>query len=218
MSAEQEPAAEPAAEPVPATDAEPAPGAEQEPAQENSEAGGPPNTMMPKESMIQEIAKLVKSRYNRDNPDVGPFNGKENIALDIKKEIAEKFGDSAGGHAETLALEFMEKLSQQWKEKHGHVEDDGLARLKELINNIKGKVEGIGDRGESGEDFNPNIMSAEEQEKTPPAPVRVPGQRGELPDVMKKGEVVKSLDKKKSFFGKTFEEMDDILRLSGLAK
>jgi hypothetical protein len=214
MSAEQEPAAEP----VPATAAEPAPGAEQEPAQENSEAGGPPNTMMPKESMIQEIAKLVKSRYNRDNPDVGPFNGKENIALDIKKEIAEKFGDSAGGHAETLALEFMEKLSQQWKEKHGHVEDDGLARLKELINNIKGKVEGIGDRGESGEDFNTNIMSAEEQEKTPPVPVRVPGQRGELPDVMKKGEVVKSLDKKKSFFGKTFEEMDDILRLSGLGK
>jgi hypothetical protein len=185
---------------------------------ENDEAGGAPNTMMPKESMIQEIAKLVKSRYNRDNPDVGPFNGKENIALDIKKEIAEKFGDSAGGHAETLALEFMEKLSQQWQEKHGHVEDDGLARLKELINNIKGKVEGIGDRGESGKDFNTNIMSAEEQEKTPPVPVRVPGQRGELPDVMKKGEVVKSLDKKKSFFGKTFEEMDDILRLSGLGK
>lgn len=203
MSAEEEPEAEPAPD-------------QPQPTAENDEAGGPPNTMMPKESMIQEIAKLVKSRYNRDNPDVGPFNGKENIALDIKKEIAEKFGDSAGKHAETLALEFMEKLSQQWQEKHGHVEDDGLSRLKELINNIKGKVEGIGDRGEGGRDFNTNIMSAEEQEKTPP--VRVPGQRGELPDVLKPGQVIKDLDKKKSFFGKTFEEIDDIRKLSGLGK
>lgn len=201
MSAEEEPEAEPD---------------EQQPTDENEEAGGPANTMMSKEGMIQEIAKLVKSRYNRDNPDVGPFNGKENIALDIKKEISEKFGDSAGTQAESLAMKFMEKLSQDWQQKHGNIEDDGLSRLKELISNLKGKVEGIGDRGQGGSDFNTNIMSAEEKEKTPP--VRVPGQRGELPDVLKPGQVVRDLDKKRSFFGKTYEEIDDLRKLSGLGK
>jgi hypothetical protein len=208
MSAEQEPAAEPV------------------PAQENSEAGGPPNTMMPKESMIQEIAKLVKSRYNRDNLMMGAFNGKPNIALEVKKEIAEKFGDKYGEHAESLALEFMDRLEKRREEKHGHVEDDGLARLKELINNIKGKVEGIGDRGESGEDFNTNIMSAEEQEKTPPVPVRVPGQRGELPDVHNQGPVIKK-SKPENLLVKAFDkvighresaELETIRKLSGLAK
>lgn len=205
MSAEEEPEAEPEAEPD-----------EQQPTDENEEAGGPANTMMSKEGMIQEIAKLVKSRYNRDNPDVGPFNGKENIALDIKKEISEKFGDSAGTQAESLAMQFMEKLSQDWQQKHGNIEDDGLSRLKELISNLKGKVEGIGDRGQGGSDFNTNIMSAEEKEKTPP--VRVPGQRGELPDVLKPGQVVRDLDKKRSFFGKTYEEIADLRKLSGLGK
>jgi hypothetical protein len=34
--------------------------------------------------------------------------------------------------------------------------------LKEILNRIKGKVEGIGDQGHGGEDFNTNIMSSEE--------------------------------------------------------
>ena len=72
------------------------------------------------------------------------------------------FGDEVGSQAESLAMQFMEKLSNEWQQKHGNVEDDGLARLKELLNNVKAKVEGIGDQGNSGTDFNNNIMPAEE--------------------------------------------------------
>jgi len=139
---------------------------------ENDEQGGMPNKTMPtREAVIKEVAKLVKSRFNEDNLELGAFNGAPNIALDVKKKCAEMFGEEVGEQAESLALEFMEKLSQQRAEKHGNVEDDGLARLKELLNTVKAKVEGIGDRGQSGKDFNTNIMSAEE---SGPKPSEVP--------------------------------------------
>jgi len=130
---------------------------------ENEEQGGMPNKTMPtREAIVKEVAKLVKSRFNEDNPDVGPFNGAPNIALDIKKKCAEMFGEDVGDQAESLALEFMEKLSQKWSAEHGAVQDDGLARLKELLGNVKAKVEGIGDQGQGGRDFNKNIMPAQE--------------------------------------------------------
>jgi uncharacterized protein YjbJ (UPF0337 family) len=53
----------------------------------------------------------------------------------------------------------MEKLTNEWAAKHGKIENDGLARLKELLNNIKGKVESIGDVGGHP---GANIMGAEE--------------------------------------------------------
>ena len=134
-----------------------------EPTAENEEAGGMPNSTMPtRESIVKEVAKLVKSRFNEDNPEVGPFNGAPNIALDVKKKCSEMFGDQIGDQAESLALEFMERLTKKWESKHGSVQDDGLSRLKELLNNVKAKVEGIGDQGNSGTDFNTNIMPAEE--------------------------------------------------------
>jgi hypothetical protein len=217
----------PAEEPVPPV-----------PTMENDDMDGKPNELMTKESMIKEIAKLVKSRFNRDNPDVGPFNGKENIALDVKKSIAEKFGDKAGEQAESLALQFMEKLSDKWAEKHGKVEHDGLARLKELIGNLRGKIESVGDvGGHPGK----NIMPAEgEMDEVAPnfgttptpqepqaqasqqaqAPVKkplyVPGQKGALPDVAPNA--VKALDQKNKFFNRTYEELDTIRKLSGLEK
>lgn len=97
-------------------------------------------------SMIQEVAKIVKSFYNRDNPDVGPFRGGEGIALDVEKQIAEKFGDKAGQQARQMAEQFMEKLTMEWQQRHGTKVDgdDGLARLKELLGNVKQKVEGMG--------------------------------------------------------------------------
>ena len=121
---------------------------------ENEEQGGMPNSTMPtREAVVQEVAKLVKSRFNSDNPEVGPFNGAPNIALDIKKKCSEMFGEEVGAQAEGLALQFMEKLSQTWEAEHGQVAnghgDDGLARLKELVGNIKGRVE------EMGEEKNP---------------------------------------------------------------
>jgi hypothetical protein len=99
-------------------------------------------------AMIQEVAKIVKSFYNRDNPEVGPFRGGEGIALDVEKQIGEKFGEEAGQQARALAEKFMQKLTLEWESRHGrpagNVDDsDGLARLKELLGNVKAKVESI---------------------------------------------------------------------------
>jgi hypothetical protein len=98
--------------------------------------------------MIREIAEMVKQFYNADNESVGPFHSNEGIAIDIKKQIAEKYGDEAGVQAEAISKKFMEKLTQQWQERHGSIpgpapEGDGLSinRLKELVGNIKQKVE-----------------------------------------------------------------------------
>jgi len=133
-----------------------------EPTTENDEMSMHKGTMPTREAVIKEVAKLVKSRFNEDNPDVGPFNGKDNIALDVKKKCVEMFGDDIGEQAEQLAMQFMEKLSKRWEEKHGKIEDDGLARLKELLGNVKAKVEGIGDITNNGHAPGNNIMPAEE--------------------------------------------------------
>jgi hypothetical protein len=127
-AAPQEPAAEvpPAAAPAP----------EQPPVAESKD---------PK-AMVQEVAKIVKSFYNRDNPEVGPFRGGEGIALDVEKRIGEQFGEQAGQQARAMAEQFMEKLTMEWQQRHGSAQvsgDDGLARLKELVGNIKAKVEGV---------------------------------------------------------------------------
>ena len=41
----------------------------------------------------------------------------------------------------------MEKLTMEWQERHNKTasvdQDDGLARLKELVNRVKGKVENL---------------------------------------------------------------------------
>lgn len=143
----------------PEAGAAPAPeaGAEQPTAENEDEKGMEP--VMSREGVIKEVAKIVKSFYNADNPTVGPFRGTENIALDCKKQVAEKFGDKAGEFAEGIAGQFIEKLTTEWHQKHGNVDDDGLARLKELVQSIKGRVEGIGDQGP----VNKNIMPAEEK-------------------------------------------------------
>ena len=157
----EEPAAEPApAEQPPAAPAEPAAA----PAPEQPVAEGKGN------KMVQEVAKIVKSFYNRDNPDVGPFRGEEGIALDVKKQIAEKFGDDAGEQAHQMAEQFMAKLTQEWHQRHGKVsnghEGDGLARLKELLGNVKQKVESMG--GDTGVPPS-NIMAGEEKDNWHPS-------------------------------------------------
>lgn len=134
---ETEPAPEPAPE-APPMDPMAAPAPEVPPTQPVAENNSG--------NMIQEVAKIVKSFYNRDNPDVGPFRGGEGIALDVEKQIAEKFGDKAGQQARQMAEQFMEKLTMEWQQRHGTKVDgdDGLARLKELLGNVKQKVEGMG--------------------------------------------------------------------------
>jgi hypothetical protein len=186
------------------------------PTDENEEQGGPANTMMSKENVIREVAKLVKSRFNEDNPDVGPFNGKENIALDVKKKCAEMFGDQVAEQAEQLAMEFMEKLSKRWEEKHGTVQDDGLARLKELLGNVKSKVESIGDVG--GHPGN-NIMSAEADDKKETPPFDPPYKTAE-PNKDQYGNPVKHVAKHlaKQGMKQAMDAKEDILRLAGLTK
>lgn len=135
--------------------------------QENTDMTPPPGAMEEdKGSMTKQVAEKVKSFYNISNEDVAPFRAEENIATDIKKEMEEQFGEEAAEQAHDMALAFMQKKNQEWQQTHGKVAaghgDDGLARLKELVGNIKSKVEGIGDRGTSGKDFNNNIMPAEE--------------------------------------------------------
>lgn len=153
------------------TQAPEAPETPEEPTAENDEAGGMPNKTMPtRENVVKEVARIVKSFYNRDNPDVGPFRGEEGIVIDVEKQVSEMFGEKAGHQARQLAEKFIEKLTNEWSERHGREagsvdHDDGLARLKELLGNVKKKVEGIGDQGVSGRDFNKNIMPAEELEE-----------------------------------------------------
>ena len=118
-------------------------------------------------AMIKEVAGIVKSFYNRDNPTVGPFRGEEGISLDVGKQISEKYGDTAGEQARMVAEKFMQKLTGEWEQRHGttagpshgepndygnaSVDDGGLARLKELVGNIKAKVE--------NKDIEPNLKS-----------------------------------------------------------
>ena len=144
----EEPAAPAPAAPAPA---EPAP--TEQPTAENDDMAMHKGTMEggnKKSEMIKTIAERVKSFYNRDNPDVGPFRGEQNIATEIKKECSEKYGDQAGEQAYQMAEAFMEKLTNQWHQKHGKVDHgDGLSidRLKELVGNIKSKVESMEEDG-----------------------------------------------------------------------
>ena len=181
-------------------------------------------------NMVQEVAKIVKSFYNRDNPEVGPFRGEEGIVIDVEKQISEKFGDDAGQQAGKMAEAFMQKLTQEWQKKHGNVAnghgDDGLARLKELVGNIKSKVEGIGDQGTSGRDFNNNIMSAENgPDKSQVPAYKRKEQGGDWKMSTKDLEKEKTnsptssagLARKKAELGIS-EELAAIMKLSGLAK
>ena len=196
---------------------------EEQPAEENEEMGGHANDTMTREGVIKEVAKIVKSFYNRDNPEVGPFRGSEGIALDVKKQISEKFGEEVGEQAQEMAGMFMEKLSQEWEQRHGKVEDDGMTRLKELLGNIKGKVESIGDvGGHPGK----NIMPAEEgvpAKGTDIADKAWLKKAGEKPSVASKvKDTAKGLGQflgGKKETGDTYESvMAEIRRLSGLAK
>lgn len=118
-----------------------------EPAPEQPTAETVEKTKGSKQGMIKMIAEKVKSFYNRDNPEVGPFRGGENIAMDVKKSVEEQYGPQAGEQAYQMAEALIEKLTNEWQQRHGQInkvdDGDGLARLKELVGNIKAKVEGM---------------------------------------------------------------------------
>ena len=192
---------------------------EEEPAPEAPPvAAAPPVAEGKGGSMVQEVAKIVKSFYNRDNPEVGPFRGAEGIATDVEKQISEKFGEGAGQQARQMAEMFMEKLSNEWHQRHGAVSGghtssdsgDGLARLKELLGNVKAKVEGI--ENEAIDPKNPRDY------ERPAVARKAAGQAPLAPsDVQSKDDRSKiDFEKRKAAVDKG--QFEDIMRLAGLAK
>lgn len=159
---EAEPTAEPTAEPQPEPAAEPA--APETPEQPVVEGTG---------SIMKEIAETVKSFYNASNEDVGPFRSEEAVCLEVEKTISEKYGNSAGTRAGLIAKKFMEKLTKQWEMKHhkhkeelAPVENDGLSRLKELLGNVKAKVETI--NKDKTDKFDKTLPKPDPREKLSP--------------------------------------------------
>jgi hypothetical protein len=130
----------PQAEPTP--DAEP----EQQPAAENEDGLGTGEIVgetSPKKSMIEMIAEKVKSFHNLSNESVAPFRDPETVATDIKKQVEEEFGESAGEKAREVALAYMERCNSGWQKGTDNNLDE-LARLRELVGNVKKKIENIG--------------------------------------------------------------------------
>jgi hypothetical protein len=132
---------------------------------DDADAVAPSNRDQSQGSMFEEIAKIVSGRFNKDNMRLGAFNGTENIALEVKKSVAEQFGEDAGEMAEQLALKFMEKLSQERDSglhSSGSKEggDDDMSRFRQLLGHVKNKM------GEvmGGDVANPpsNIMQGEQ--------------------------------------------------------
>jgi hypothetical protein len=142
---QSEPAPQP--EPVAAPALQPEPVPQQQPVAEGTG------------SMMKEIAETVKRFYNASNEDVGPFRSEEAVCLEVEKTISEKYGEGAGKRAGLVAKQFMEKLTKQWEMKHhknkeelAPVGDDGLARLKELLGNVKAKVEGMSNKEDTADE------------------------------------------------------------------
>jgi len=191
----------------------------EEPTAENDEMAMNKGTMEggnKKSEMIKLIAERVKSFYNASNESVGPFRSPENVALDVKKECAEKYGDQAGEQAYQLAETFIDKLTQQWHQKHGQVDHgDGFSidRLKELVGNIKSKVESIKEK----DDWHPSKHVTDPQKKKELEPHDKDVKRGSYADranyldaagvkrdtQQDEGFVGNMIDKAKGMFGKT---------------
>lgn len=165
---------------------------------------------------IQRVAEMVKSRYNAANENVGPFDGFEGIALDIKKQCQEEFGEQIAEKAEVVAKKYMEKLMREWEQRHGRpatqpIDHDGLSvdRLRELLGNVKARLEDINGpkksevpaymRKEKGGDWKTSSQDLEkEKERNVSGPEGIKALKGKL--------------------GMKESEITDIRKLAGLAK
>jgi len=107
------------------------------------------------DAMIQEVAKIVKSFYNRDNPNVGPFRGEEGIAIDVEKKISEKFGEKAGQQARMMAEKYMQKLTQEWSMRH----------KGDQLMGEKGTEEGMDEKPDEGNAFGMQARYADKGDK-----------------------------------------------------
>jgi len=208
---ETAPEAPPAEAPPPEAGAAPAPAAPPAPEQPVAEGKG--------NKVVQEVAKIVKSFYNQSNESVGPFRAPENIALDCKKTVTEKFGEKAGEQAYEMAEAFINKLTQEWHQKHGRVKSnpvdhgDGLSvdSLKEILGRIKSKVEGISQPAEetpTDETAIGNALYTQRKSQEKPAP------QNNKPE--EKSDDDSILGKIKNMFSATYEGSKDDFRTHGM--
>jgi hypothetical protein len=132
--------------------------------QENTDMVPPPGAMSEGEESVEEMVhRIVHQHFNEDNPNGGPFpKGEEGIAIEVKTEVEDVHGEEAALAAEEMARAEMAKCAAEWDEKHNGGGQDGLSRIREIISKMEKGMEGIGDQGHGGKDFNKNIMPAEE--------------------------------------------------------
>jgi len=132
---------------------------------ENTDMVPPPGAMSEGEESVEEMVhRIVHQHFNEDNPNGGPFpKGEEGIAIEVKTEVEDVHGEEAALAAEEMARAEMAKCASEWDEKHNGGGQDGLSRIREIISKMEKGMEGIGDQGHGGKDFNKNIMPAEEK-------------------------------------------------------
>lgn len=184
------------------------------------------------DAMIQEVAKIVKSFYNRDNPNVGPFRGEEGIAIDVEKKISEKFGEKAGQQARMMAEKYMQKLTQEWSMRH---------KGNQLMGE-KGAAEGMDEKPDEGNAYGQAVQNTpqgqeikingkptgdikREDDETLEAMSRHakgwekygPGMK-ELAKAGKAGASEKEMDRLRKKHNRYDEEVDLIRKLAGMAK
>jgi hypothetical protein len=70
--------------------------------------------------MAREVVEMVKTRFNRDNPNMEAFNGHEGILTDVEKHVKENYGDEVAEAARQVAEKAMSKMTHMWKQRHGH--------------------------------------------------------------------------------------------------
>jgi len=212
---------------------EPAPAPAEQPTAENDDQQWTNNMMsnvteaQNMDEVYHRVAEMVKSRFNKDNPTVGPFNGQEGILLDVEKEINEKYGEEVGIHARTVAEKFMERLTQKWAAKHKpalmgekDVEEDpneGNAYGQAVQNTAPGqeiKINGkpTGDiKREDDEALEAMSRHAKGWKKYGPG-------MKELAKAGKDGASEKEMDRIRKKHNRYDEEMNMIRKLAGMAK
>ena len=130
--------------------------------EENTDMEMNPGAMEGNESVEEMVRRIVHQHFNESNPNGGPFpKGEEGIAIEVKKEVEDAHGEEAAMAAEEMARVEMAKCASLWEQQHGSSGGSDLSRIKEIISKMEKSMEGIGDQGQGGRDFNKNIMSSE---------------------------------------------------------
>lgn len=218
MTPEPETGMQPVTAPQPGVNPNPTPGPET--GMNPAVKPGQPVAEDKSKSMMQEIAETVKRFYNASNKKVGPFRSEEAVCLEVEKTIKEKYGEEAGKRAGMIAKQFIEKLTRQWEIKHhkrkeelAPVEDDGLSRLKELLGNVKAKVESMSTKDVADE----GILDKVKQFGKTVLDKVAPDDATLLKDLEKDsgGRIPPQFEPKPEVKS---ESIEDILKLSGLKK